>query len=77
MHVIAGVFCCCSYRSYIVIRFGTQQSHTCSALIYFYDNQLSFLDAVVHLGHHLSFDLSDTIDILHKTRELVKKSNLE
>jgi len=58
-----------------LIRFGTQQSHTCSALIYFYGNQLSFLDAVVHLGHHLSFDLSDTIDILHKTHELVKKSN--
>ena len=42
----------------------------------FSDNQLSFLDAVVHLGHHLSFDLSDTTDILHKTCELVKKSNL-
>ena len=52
-----------------LINFGTQQFHTCSALIYFYDNQLSFLDAVVHLGHNLSFDLSDTID---KTRELVK-----
>ena len=26
-----------------LINFGTQQFHTCSALIYFYDNQLSFL----------------------------------
>ena len=50
-----------------LIHFGTQQSHTCSVLIYFSDNQLSFLDAVLHLGHHLSFDLSDTRHIEQNT----------
>ena len=60
----------------LLICFRTKQSHTCSALINFYDNQLSFLDAVIHVSHHLSFDLSDTIDILHKMQKLVKKSNL-
>ncbi len=41
-----------------LIRFGTQHSHACSAIIHFSDNQLPFLDAVVHLGHHLNFDLT-------------------
>ena len=35
-----------------------------------------FINVVVHLGHHLSYDLSVTVDISMKTRDFVKKANL-
>ncbi len=35
-----------------------------------------FVDVVLYLGHHISFDLSDSADILSKTCDLVKKPNL-
>ena len=47
-----------------LIRFGTQPSHLCSAIISFFGISLPFTDTVVHLGHILSFDNSDTADIL-------------
>ena len=58
------------------ICFGTQHSHLSSARINFCSTQLVFLDVVTHLGHHLSFNLSDSTDILHSTRDLVKQANL-
>ena len=45
-----------------LIRFGTQPSHLCSAKMLFSGISLSFADTVVHLGHVLSFDNSDTAD---------------
>ena len=59
-----------------LIRFGTQPSHLCSAKMLFSGISLSFADTVVHLGHILSFDNSDTADILCKARDLVRKANL-
>ena len=59
-----------------LIRFGTQPSHLCPAIISFSGVSLPFTDTVVHLGHILSFDNSDTADILFKARDLVRKANL-
>ena len=59
-----------------LIRFGTQPSHLCPAIISFSGVSLPFTDTVVHLGHTLSFDNSDTADILFKARDLVRKANL-
>ena len=59
-----------------LIRFGTQPSHLCPAIISFSGVSLPFTDTVVHLGHILSFDSSDTADILFKARDLVRKANL-
>ena len=56
-----------------LIRFGTQPSHLCSAKMLFSGVSLSFIDTVSHV---LSFDNSDTADILCKARDLVRKTNL-
>ena len=37
---------------------------------------LSFVDTVVHLGHILRLDNSDTADVLCKARDSVRKANL-
>ena len=58
-----------------LIRFGTHPSHLCPAIISFSGVSLPFTDTVVHLGHILSFDNSDTADILFKARDLVRKAN--
>ena len=50
--------------------------NACSAIMLFSGVSLSFVDTVVHLGHILSFDNSDTADILCKARDLVRKANL-
>ena len=36
-----------------LIRFGTQPSHLCSAIMLFSGVSLSFVDTVAHLGHIL------------------------
>ena len=59
-----------------LIRFGPQQSSICSATIKFCGVRLPFANVVSHLGHYLSYDLSDNFDISMKTRDLVKKANL-
>ena len=59
-----------------LICFGTQPSHLCPAKMLFSGVSLSFVDTVVHLGHILSYDNSDTADILCKTGDLVRKANL-
>jgi len=46
-----------------LIRFGTQPSQLCPAIISFFGVSLPFTDTVVHLGHILSFDNSDNADI--------------
>ena len=46
------------------IRFGTQPSHLCLAIISFSGVSLPFTDTVVQLGHILSFVKSDTADYL-------------
>ena len=56
--------------------FGSQPSSTCPAIIKFYGVRLLFINVVVHLGHHLSYDPYDTVDISMKTRDLVKNANL-
>ena len=58
------------------IRLGTQPSHFCPAIISFSAVSLPFTDTVVQLGHILSFDNSDTADILFKAHDLVRKANL-
>ena len=58
------------------IRFGTQPSHFCPAIISCSAVSLPFTDTVVQLGHILSFDNSDTADILFKAHDLVRKANL-
>ena len=52
------------------IHFGTQPSQLCPAIISFSGVSLPFMDTVVHLGHILSFDNSDTADILFKACDL-------
>ena len=59
-----------------LMRFGSQPSHSCSAIICFSGVRLPFCDVVVHLGQRLSFDLSDSDDILSKARDLIRKANL-
>ena len=59
-----------------LIRFGLQPSTRCPAIITFNGIHLPFVNVVVHLGHHISYDLSDTVDISMKTRDLVRKANL-
>ena len=54
-----------------LIRFGTQPSRLWPAIISFSGVPLPFMDNVGHLGHILSFDNSDTADILFKARDLI------
>ena len=49
-----------------LIRFGLSLSNTCNARIVFCGEQLVFLNTVCHLGHHLSYNLSDDEDINRK-----------
>ncbi len=59
-----------------LIRFGKQPSSSCSAVVYLCGSQLSFVNTVVHLGHLLEYNLSDSADILAKTRDFTRKANL-
>ena len=59
-----------------LICLGPQPSTSCSANICFFDAALPFCDVVVHLGHLLCHDLSDSDDILSKARDLIRKANL-
>ena len=62
--------------SFVLVRFGTQPFCLCTAIISFSGVSLPFTDTVVHLGHILRFDYSDTADTLYKARDLVRKANL-
>ena len=58
-----------------LIRFGSSPSSNCQATIFFCGSRLQFVDTVTHLGHVLSFNLSDSTDIILKTRNMVKMAN--
>ena len=59
-----------------LIRFGLSLSNTCNARIVFCGEQLVFLNTVCHLGHHLSYKLSDDEDINRKCHDFLKKANI-
>ena len=59
-----------------LIRFGLSLSNTCNARIVFCGEQLVFLNTVCHLGHHLSYNLSDDEDINRKCHDFLKKANI-
>ncbi len=59
-----------------LIRFGSLSPRSCTTTIKFSGTTLQFVEDVIHLGHYLSFDLSDSVDILSKSRDLIKKANL-
>ena len=59
-----------------LIRFGLSLSNTCNARIVFCSEQLVFLNTVCHLGHHLSYNLSDDEDINRKCHDFLKKANI-
>ena len=59
-----------------LIRFGLSPSDKCTTAIYFCGELLAFLNSVCHLGHILSYNLSDNDDIVFKSRDLLKKANL-
>ena len=58
-----------------LIRFGREPSCDCQAVISCGGTQLHFVNTVTHLGHLLTYDLSDSADITSKTRDMVKKAN--
>ena len=43
--------------------------------ISFYDKPLSLVHSATHLGHTLTSDLSDDMDIQDKTKDMIKKAN--
>ena len=43
--------------------------------ILFYDKPLSLVNSATHLGHTLTSDLSDDLDIQEKTKNMIKKAN--
>ena len=59
-----------------LICFGLSPSDKCTTAIYFCGELLAFLNSVCHLGHILSYNLSDNDDIVFKSRDLLKKANL-
>ena len=59
-----------------LIRFSRRPSSCCLDRIYFCNQFLPFSDTVIHLGHLLSYDLSDKADIVSKTRDFLRKANL-
>ena len=58
-----------------LIRFGRMKSSLCSDHFELCGARLTFSDSVTHLGHKLTYDLSDSCDILHCTQDLIKKAN--
>jgi len=58
-----------------LIRFGRMKSSLCSDHFELCGSRLSFSDSVTHLGHKLTYDLSDSNDILRCTQDLIKKAN--
>ena len=58
-----------------LIRFGSMPSSDYKATVYFCGSELQFVNTVTHLGHVLAYNLSDSTDIVLKTRDMVKKAN--
>ena len=57
-----------------LICFGLSPSDKCTTAIYLCGELLVFLKSVCHLGHILTYNLSDNDDIVFKSRDL--KANL-
>ena len=58
-----------------LICFACIKLHPISYSIYFCGKTLSLTRSVKHLGHILSSDLSDNLDIIEKTKDMVRKAN--
>ena len=58
-----------------LIQFRWHSQHKVHTVVQFSGLSLPLLDEVVHLGHILSFDLSDDKDVLAKCKDMVRKAN--
>ena len=58
-----------------LIRFPRSPSSCCSIQFFFCGQLLQFSDTVMHLGHQLLYNLSDSQDILLRMRDMVRKAN--
>ena len=59
-----------------LISFSLSPSNLCNAQIYFCGQLLVFCNPVCHLGHYLTYNLSDDEDIVFRSRDFLKKANL-
>ena len=59
-----------------LIHFGLSPSDKSTTAIYLCGELLVFLNSVCHLGHILTYNLSDNDDIVFKSQDLLKKVNL-
>ena len=59
-----------------LIRFSLSPSNLCNTLIYFCGQLVEFCNSMCHLGHYLTYDLSDDEDIVFRSRIFLKKRNL-
>ena len=73
---------CCSYAVSHKLEFNACQTQLIcfytppiTPSIYFHDMLLSYSDHVVHLGHILTNDLDDSIDITRDVKDLNRKAN--
>ena len=58
-----------------LICFRSQSTRPCSATISFNGTVLCYLDYVTHLGHILTWDLNDHMDIIRVIRDMNRKAN--
>ena len=58
-----------------LICFRSQSTRPCSATISFNGTVLCYLDYVTHLGHIITWDLSDHMDIIRVIRDMNRKVN--
>ena len=66
---------CMSHLYSLLLRFSRSPSSCCSVQIFFCGQLLQFSDTVTHLGHQLSYNLSDSQDTLLRMRDMVRKAN--
>ena len=59
-----------------LISFSLSPSNLCNTQIYFCGQLLEFCNSVCHLGHYLTYNLSDGEDIVFRSHDFLKKGNL-
>ena len=59
-----------------LISFSLSPSNLCNTQIYFCGQLLEFCNSVCHLGHYLTYNLSDDEDIVFRSHDFLKKGNL-
>ena len=59
----------------VVVCFRSQSTRPCSATISFNGTVLCYLDYVTHLGHIITWDLSDHMDMIRVIRDMNRKVN--